>query len=139
MAARTTDARLLLPAALVWAITWLVVGLPDLGLPPALAPAWLLDALVTRPAFTPRRTRWREASHPAAGRARGLVAFVLDSRPGDRNNRLFWAACRSAEDARDGRPDARGELLAAAVEAGLDEREALATIRSAYQRTGATA
>lgn len=38
MGARTSDARLLLPAALVWASTWLVVGLPDLGLPPALAP-----------------------------------------------------------------------------------------------------
>lgn len=113
--------------------------LDDPEQPPVLAPAWLLDALVTKPQFAARRTRWRDASRPASGRGRGLVAFVLDSRPGDRNNRLFWAACRAAEDARDGREDARGELLAAAVESGLDEREALATIRSAYQRTGATA
>ncbi|MFF5959515.1 bifunctional DNA primase/polymerase [Streptomyces luteogriseus] len=107
--------------------------------PPVLAPAWLLDALVTRPHFEARRTRWRDASHPAAGQAsrsaRGLVAFVLDSRPGQRNNRLFWAACRAAED---GREDAREALLSAAVQAGLDEREAAATIRSAYNRTGAT-
>lgn len=70
---------------------------------------------------------------------RGLVAFVLDSRPGDRNNRLFWAACRAAEDAQDGREDAQDALLSAAVQAGLSEREASATIRSAYNRTGATA
>ncbi|WP_371547972.1 bifunctional DNA primase/polymerase [Streptomyces sp. NBC_00554] len=111
----------------------------DPGRPPALAPPWLLDALVTKPTFAPQRARWRDASRQASRSARGLVAFVLDSRPGDRNNRLFWAACRAAEDAQDGREDARGELLAAAVQAGLDEREALATIRSAYQRTGATA
>lgn len=113
--------------------------LDDPDRPPVHAPGWLLDALVTKPTFAARRTRWRHASRPASSGVRGLVAFVLDSRPGDRNNRLFWAACRAAEDARDGRPDARGELLAAAVESGLDEREALATIRSAYNRTGATA
>ncbi len=112
--------------------------LDDPERPPGQAPAWLLDALVTKPAFTVRRTHWRDASRPASRSTRGLVAFVLDSRPGDRNNRLFWAACRAAEDAQDGRPDACGELLGAAVEAGLDEREALATIRSAYNRTGAT-
>ncbi|MFF9117283.1 bifunctional DNA primase/polymerase [Streptomyces massasporeus] len=114
--------------------------LDDPERPPALAPAWLLDALVTRPHFEARRARWRDAPPPASGQAsrsvRGLVAFVLDSRPGQRNNRLFWAACRAAED---GRQDARGALLEAAVQAGLDAREAAATIRSAYTRTGATA
>lgn len=106
------------------------------GQPPVLAPSWLLDALVTRPVFAARRTHWRDASHPASGSVRGLVAFVLDSRPGTRNNRLFWAACRAAEDGTEGAQDA---LLQAAVQAGLPEREALATIRSAYNRTGANA
>lgn len=113
--------------------------LDDPERPPAMAPAWLLDALVTKPHFAARRTHWRNASYPASSGVRGLVTFVLDSAPGNRNNRLFWAACRAAEDAQDGRPDARGELLGAAIEAGLDEREALATIRSAYNRTGAPA
>lgn len=109
------------------------------GQPPVPVPSWLLDALVTKPTFAARRTHWRDASRPASGRGRGLVSFVLDSRPGDRNNRLFWAACRAAEDAQDGGEDAQDALLSAAVQAGLTEREALATIRSAYNRTGATA
>ncbi|MEU0218939.1 bifunctional DNA primase/polymerase [Streptomyces sp. NPDC006265] len=114
-------------------------ALEDPERPPSSAPAWLLDALVTKPQFAARRARWRDASHPASGNVRGLVAFVLDSAPGTRNNRLFWAACRAAEDARDGRADAQDALLAAALQAGLDEREARTTIRSAYNRMGATA
>ncbi|MGW0293293.1 bifunctional DNA primase/polymerase [Streptomyces tuirus] len=113
-----------------------VYELEDAARPPVLAPSWLLDALVTKPQFVARRTHWRDASRPASSSVRGLVAFVLDSRPGARNNRLFWAACRAAED---GREDAQDALLSAALQAGLDEREALATIRSAYNRTGATA
>jgi hypothetical protein len=108
------------------------------GQPPVAAPAWLLDALVTRPTFAARRTRWQGMAPRVDGQprsVRGLVAFVLDSRPGTRNNRLFWAACRAAEDGL----DVQDELLAAAVQAGLDERAAAATIRSAYSRTGATA
>jgi hypothetical protein len=115
--------------------------LDDAERPPTAAPGWLLQALLTKPQYAARRTHWRDASYhpsPASRSVRGLVAFVLDSRPGDRNNRLFWAACRAAEDAQDGREDARDALLDAAVRAGLDEREASATIRSAYNRTGAT-
>jgi hypothetical protein len=118
--------------------TGVVYELDDPTQPPVMAPAWLLDALVTRPVFAARRTRWREASPVLQGQprsVRGLVSFVLDSRPGSRNNRLFWAACRAAEDGL----DVQDELLAAAVQAGLDERAAAATIRSAYNRTGATA
>jgi hypothetical protein len=116
-----------------------VYELEDAERPPVPAPSWLLDVLVTKPQYAARRTRWQAASRPTSSASRGLVAFVLDSRPGDRNNRLFWAACRAAEDARDGREDARDALLEAAVRAGLDAREAAATIRSAYHRMGATA
>ncbi|WP_157166423.1 bifunctional DNA primase/polymerase [Streptomyces typhae] len=119
--------------------TGVLYELDDPERPPVPAPSWLLDALVTKPTFAARRTHWRDASHPASSGARGLVAFVLDSPQGSRNNRLFWAACRAAEDAQDGRQDARDALLEAAVTAGLDAREAAATIRSAYNRTGATA
>ncbi|MER5384486.1 bifunctional DNA primase/polymerase [Streptomyces sp. NPDC002688] len=116
--------------------------LDDPGRPPVFAPAWLLDALVTKPQYAPRRTHWQEASRSVSGQprgARGLAAFVLDSRPGDRNNRLFWAACRAAEDAQDGGEDAQDALMEAAVRAGLSAQEAAATIRSAYKRTGVTA
>jgi hypothetical protein len=122
--------------------TGVLYDLEDPEQPPEFAPAWLLDALVTKPTFAARRTRWRDASPSVPGQphsARGLATFVLDSRPGDRNNRLFWAACRAAEDAQDGDEDARDALLEAAVLAGLSAQEAAATIRSAYNRTGATA
>jgi hypothetical protein len=113
--------------------------LEDPERPPVRAPSWLLDALVARPKFVARGKTWWDASHPEGyDRVRGLVAFVLDSPRGTRNNRLFWAACRAAEDAQDGREDAQGALLQAAIEAGLDEREARDTIRSAYKRLGAT-
>ncbi|MFC9051816.1 bifunctional DNA primase/polymerase [Streptomyces anthocyanicus] len=118
--------------------TGVLYELDDPERPPVQAPAWLLDALVTKPTYAARRTRWTNASRPAPSGTRGLVAFVLDSPQGKRNNRLFWAACRAAEDARDGHEDAQDALLSAAVQAGLSEREAAATIRSAYQRTGAT-
>lgn len=105
------------------------------GQPPVMAPGWLLRALLAKPTQTVRRTFPRPGVPDASRRVLGLVKFVTDSATGDRNNRLFWAACRAAEDGQ----DAQGELLAAAIETGLDEREALATIQSAYKRTGATA
>jgi hypothetical protein len=67
--------------------------------------------------------------HPAEKRAAALVRFVLDSQEGERNGRLFWAACR-AYDA--GIGDTLGPaLVTAAVHTGLGEREAAATVASA--------
>lgn len=57
-----------------------------------------------------------------------LAAFVGRQRKGNRNEGLFWAACRAAESGRD-----PGELLAAAMAAGLDEAEARRTITSAVR------
>jgi len=59
-----------------------------------------------------------------------LVAHVARQSEGNRDNALFWAACRAAEaGVRDLEP-----LVAAAVSAGLTEREAARTVLSA-QRT----
>lgn len=59
-----------------------------------------------------------------------LAAHVARQPEGNRDNALFWAACRAAEaGVRDFEP-----LLAAAVSAGLTEREAARTVLSA-QRT----
>ncbi|WP_328464781.1 bifunctional DNA primase/polymerase [Streptomyces sp. NBC_00448] len=67
--------------------------------------------------------------HPAEKRAAALIRFVLDSQEGERNGRLFWAACR-AYDA--GLGDALAPaLVTAAVHTGLSEREAAATVASA--------
>lgn len=78
---------------------------------------------------------------PAAARRVGggralvaLVAFVLDAPQGERNNRLYWAACKAFEHAQAGRLDAdaaQTALTQAASVVGLPDNEAEATVRSA--------
>jgi hypothetical protein len=59
-----------------------------------------------------------------------LAAHVARQVEGNRDNALFWAACRAAETpAADTEP-----LIAAAVQAGLPEQQARRTVRSAYDR-----
>ncbi|AXK36824.1 DNA primase [Streptomyces armeniacus] len=80
----------------------------------------------------------RTAGAPPYGAARAdaaLVRFVRAAPVGERNARLFWAACRAHE-------TGRGEaltpaLVEAAVAAGLTEREARGTVTSAARRTAA--
>jgi hypothetical protein len=92
------------------------------------APPQLLRLAVPPPA-PPRPAQSAAPRHPAEKRAAALVRFVLDSREGERNGRLFWAACR-AYDA--GLGDALAPaLVTAAVHTGLSEREAAATVASA--------
>ena len=80
----------------------------------------------------PRRTRL-PANMPAVGaRPDHLAAWVASRPEGARNHGLFWAACRMADDGH--RFDTAASLLGdAACSAGLTEREALTTIRSAYR------
>lgn len=60
----------------------------------------------------------------------GLVATVANAVEGNRNNALYWAACRAF----DGDADATcAELVATAVGNGLSEREARAAVQSARQ------
>jgi hypothetical protein len=137
---RAGNAYVIGPGALH--VTGVLYELDDPERPPMFAPGWLLEALAARPApaaRTPRPDASSTASAGASRRGPALVKFVLDSAQGQRNNRLFWAACRAAEQAADGGPDARDALLQAAVLAGLTAQEAASTIRSAYNRTGATA
>ena len=95
--------------------------------PLAEAPPVLLH-LAAPPPVAPREPE-AEPRHPAEKRAAALVRFVLDSREGERNGRLFWAACR-AYDAGMGEALAPA-LVTAAVHTGLSEREAAATVASA--------
>ncbi|GGV34378.1 DNA primase [Streptomyces griseoflavus] len=75
----------------------------------------------------------------------GLVAFVLEAREGERNSRLFWAACRGLELVRAGKadgPSVFASLMDAAARIGLPDAEASRTLRSAERaphRTGASA
>ncbi|WP_406457427.1 bifunctional DNA primase/polymerase [Streptomyces sp. NBC_01622] len=64
----------------------------------------------------------------------GLVQFVLAAHEGQRNTRLFWAACRAYEN--DIGPALVDALVEAALGTGLTEREARATIASAARMTG---
>jgi bifunctional DNA primase/polymerase-like protein len=64
------------------------------------------------------------------GRVGHLSTWLAEQAEGERNASLFWAACRAAEA---GDQDVLAELVAAAVEAGLDEAEARRTAASAVR------
>jgi hypothetical protein len=64
------------------------------------------------------------------GRVDHMPAWLAEQAEGERNASLFWAACRAAEA---GDQDVLAELVAAAVEAGLDRAEAQRTVASAVR------
>ncbi|MET4923687.1 bifunctional DNA primase/polymerase [Streptomyces sp. PSRA5] len=105
------------------------------GLTPAPCPRALLRLLTP-----PERGRHagpggHRGVRPAQGH--GLVQFVLAAHAGQRNTRLFWAACRAYEH---GFGESLAEkLVDAAVRTGLTEREARATIASASRLTAGPA
>lgn len=74
----------------------------------------------------PQRRPGRDAG------AGALAAWVAGLGEGNRNSGLFWAACRLAET--DSRSEDPGQLISAAVRAGLPEDEARRTIVSAYRK-----
>jgi hypothetical protein len=81
----------------------------------------------------------------AQARLAGLIRRLLAARPGERNQLLFWASLRAGELAADGDLDAREAaraLTSAATQIGLaaedGQRAVAATIRSGFQRAGAT-
>ncbi|MFD5481782.1 bifunctional DNA primase/polymerase [Streptomyces hawaiiensis] len=97
-------------------------------LAPAPCPRSLLRLLLPPP-------RAHHLAPPAAGgHGQGLVQFVLAAHEGQRNTRLFWAACRAYEDGIG--PALVDPLVDAALHTGLSEREARATIASAARMTG---
>ncbi|MGW0967799.1 bifunctional DNA primase/polymerase [Streptomyces sp. NPDC002516] len=101
-------------------------------LAPAPCPPELLKLLLPPP---PAR-----AHHPAASASerhgQGLVQFVLAAHEGQRNTRLFWAACRAYENGIG--PQLTTPLVQAAVRTGLPEREARSTIASAARMTASS-
>lgn len=96
------------------------------------APDWLRGLAVE-----PRSRVSANATPLGPSRAVALVAglyrVVAGAPEGERNAILFWASCRVAEHGVD--TDAAGDvLLAAAITAGLSEREARHTIASGLRR-----
>ena len=92
-----------------------------------------LDSRSLRQFLEPPRPLPPPRSLPAVGsRPDRLAAWVAGRPEGARNHGLFWAACRMAEDGHcyDATLSMLGE---AARSAGLPDREAETTIRSAYR------
>ncbi|MBT2380596.1 bifunctional DNA primase/polymerase [Streptomyces sp. ISL-111] len=103
-------------------------------LTPAPCPRALLR-LLTPPPRRPVGTAMAGAGtpEPPGRRGEGLIQFVLAAHEGQRNTRLFWAACRAYEH---GFGDALADALtSAAVRTGLTEQEARAAIASAERLT----
>ncbi|MEW1655845.1 bifunctional DNA primase/polymerase [Streptomyces sp. NPDC093707] len=103
---------------------------PDTPRRPAPAPPALL-ALLLPPLGAPPHP----AAAPSARRqpsAAALLGFVRASPRGQRNTRLFWAACRAHEAGLG--PELAERLVAAARHTGLPEAEARATLASATRR-----
>ncbi|MDR2373135.1 MAG: bifunctional DNA primase/polymerase [Bifidobacteriaceae bacterium] len=97
-----------------------------------------IDAAALRERLEPGR-RAARAGRAAGSRLAGrgsearLSAWVAARAVGERNQALYWAACRMAEAGR-GLDAAMDVLAPAAGRAGLGGRETAATIRSAYRR-----
>ncbi len=125
--------------------------------PPSLHPsgrryAWLGDvwqeplslwpaALTAAEPVSPPFRSSAQPSAPPGQRLTGLVQTVMDAVPGERNSRLFWAACRGAEMVADGTPVevVADALLLAAEAVELDRGSADATIRSGLRPRAAAA
>ncbi|MET7795511.1 bifunctional DNA primase/polymerase [Streptomyces decoyicus] len=95
---------------------------------PAPVPSALLTLLTAPPPSTHREPAAGAPPQPAAA----LVRFVRASPPGQRNARLFWAACRAYDSGLGQELTAR--LTEAARHTGLSAQEARATITSAARR-----
>jgi hypothetical protein len=101
-------------------------------------PEQLLQLMV-KPLHPPRQATSAAVRAGSGGSALvGLVRLVLDAKEGQRNDRLYWSACKAFEHAAAGRLDADAAeraLVRAAVEAGLPEPEAERTVASARGTT----
>ncbi|PKN83182.1 MAG: DNA primase [Chloroflexi bacterium HGW-Chloroflexi-9] len=95
---------------------------------PAPLPGSLLSLL--RPLPSPPRV----TSGLGSVSADALVRFVAGLQPGERNRGTYWAACRAADDGvLDG---LAADLVAAAMQTGLPEREAIRIVQSARRSAG---
>jgi hypothetical protein len=97
--------------------------------PPTPLPGWLARMLTSRP--EPPRPPGPCRAGNLDARLAGLVRTVETAPQGQRNDALYWAACRAAELEDTGQVVVTAALVAAALTAGLSEREARRTIASA--------
>ena len=86
-----------------------------------------LDWQSVRTFLDPPHPASARPAHTAPADVASLAGWVAGLPEGNRNDGLFWAACRAV----DAGVSDLAELVAAAVSAGLPEREALRTVASA--------
>lgn len=100
---------------------------------------WITDGPVAAlPAHLHSRVRRDPPARPRGRGAKaphGLVSVVAEATEGNRNNALFWAACRAVEESASNQ--VWNDLRASAQLAGLDDREIDRTLASALGRTEA--
>jgi hypothetical protein len=105
-------------------------------------PAWPIRQLpLERPQVAKSANVLPFPRQSGSGALRGLVQVVLAAQPGERNGKLNWAAYRAGEHVAAGRlylDEVHADLLAAALQIGLSEREALTTLASGLRSAGAT-
>lgn len=97
-----------------------------------------VDASALRSFLGPTRPITRPQGRPPVGMSPDRLArWVASIAEGGRNAGLYWAANRMREEGHDAGATA-ALLVPAAGEAGLDERESLRTIQSAYRAAPST-
>lgn len=114
---------------------WLNVP-PEFTVPEA--PPWMLRWLERPTGHAHRFTTRIHSVEEGVRHLNALVAAMKDCGEGRRNNYLYWAMRRALEE---GIPPkvAGAALLEAGLAAGLEEHEAKATLRSAYDAEGQAA
>ena len=111
--------------AYFWEVSPFTVALPRL-------PIWLSTLLTRRAPDFVRDDSPRNFDNDSLG---ALQKFVSKAPNGNRNSSLYWSSCRAAEGVlkhRISMREAESALLREAVAIGLDQKEAIATIRSAF-------
>jgi hypothetical protein len=99
-------------------------------------PIWLMTTLA--PPTPPPRYRHLECRYGSSN-VDGLAKWVAQGAEGERNNRLHWAACRVGEMAKEHKVDAAAagqSLVSAAIQTGLENRNAAQTVNSAFRKSG---
>ena len=94
---------------------------------------WQRVRAFVRPALTPNAAPTRLTARTYTS-ASGLLRVVEQAGQGERNHRLFWAACRAVEEGV--LDDLREDLIFRAVGTGLPHNEVVRTIRSAEATAG---
>lgn len=117
----------------VWEVSPLDVAVPRL-------PIWVSARMQPRPDAL-RPTTFAPPTFSGSGQdpVAHLVQFVQKAGLGTRNDRLYWSACRAGELIRShkvGESATVNRLFQAALACGLDGKESMKTINSAFKTVG---